>query len=197
MGTCSTCDGRGSFRKGCTLPWALLRSSDLTLGQLMVIWLLTAGGHVVDTLSFFQHYFWAVYQPPALAKCNSSPWEQCCGTLQALCSINRVHRPRYQFICLCGKRLGHWCQFNPIRMGRLFCEGPGSANRKYFSCTKRMTITRRASVTKAKAGSNQPVSAELDFAVFLDVWTMDAEVKACHRVAFVKNQVASLFMLNL
>lgn len=50
------------------------------------------------------------------------------------------------------KKLDHLCPSNPIRMGRLFCKCPGSANRKHFSHIKRMTITRRANVTKTESG---------------------------------------------
>lgn len=116
--------------------------------------------------------FWAPYHSPGVTKCNSSPQVKWRGTTHASSSITRVHRCGYQFIFL-----DHLCPTNPIRMGRLFWKGPGSANRKHFCRIKRMTITRRAKVTKTEAGHPscaavithiQPITPELDLLAVLE-----------------------------
>lgn len=79
------------------------------------------------------------------------------------------------------KKLNHFCPSNPIRMGQLCCKGSWSANRKHFSCIKRMTITRRVNVTKTEAGHQfcavvithiQQVTPELDF---ISIWFFKME----------------------
>lgn len=77
---------------------------------------------------------------------------------------------------------------NPIKVGRLFCKGPGSANRKHFSHIKRMTITRRGNITKTEAGHQpcaavithiQPITPELDLLAVVGSFSMDTKVLDC------------------
>ncbi len=117
----------------------------------MIVCLLTVRAAKTTCSLDSSSHSWALPWP-GVTSCNLSAQIKWCGTTH-LSEIHKQGSLMQMSVCLLlWKELDHLCPYNPIRTGLLFWKGPGSANRKHFSHIKRMTITRRASVTQTEAG---------------------------------------------